>query len=139
MKVVADANVLFSALISGKAIYLEIFEMSDVYVPDFIFIEIARYEARIKQRASLDEYLKLFTQKLFTYITVIPNIAIESGSFMRAHSLCGDIDPADIPFVALSIDLGVSLWTNDKKLSDGLRAKGYTDLVTSSEMFELLP
>lgn len=139
MRVVADANVVFSALISGKSIYLEIFESAEVYVPDFIFTEIARYELRIRQRVHLQEHLKSFTQELFSYITVIPNLAIESGSFMRAHSLCRDIDPEDIPFVALSIELAVPLWTNDKKLIDGLQAKGYRNLISSSEIFDILP
>lgn len=138
MKVVADANIIFSALISGKNIYLEVFESAEVYVPDFVFIEIARYESRIKQRVHIREYLKSFTQELFSHVTVIPNLAIESGSFMQAHELCKDIDLQDIPFVALSIELSVPLWTNDKKLSDGLSAKGYTNLVSTSVIFELL-
>ncbi len=139
MKVVADTNVLFSALISGKNIYLEIFEAADVYVPDFVFIEMARYESRIRQRANMQESLKGFTQELFSYISVIPNLAIESGSFMEAHRLCRDIDPEDIPFVALNIDLKVPLWTNDKKLSDGLKAEGFTNLMNSLKIFDLLP
>lgn len=136
---VVDSNVVFSALISGKSTYLDIFESSEIFVPDFIFIEIAKYESRIRQQASLQEYLKSFTQELFSYITVIPNLAIASGSFMRAYSLCREIDPEDTPFVALSIDLSVPLWTNDKRLSDGLRAQGYTELISSSEIFDLLP
>lgn len=127
-----------SALISGKNAYLEVFESAEVYVPDFIFVEIARYELRIRQQVHIREYLKTFTQELFSHVTVIPNLAIESGSFMRAHELCRDIDSQDIPYVALSIELGVPLWTNDRKLSDGLNAKGYTNLASSSEIFELL-
>ena len=139
MRIVADSNVIFSALISGKAIYLDIFESAEIYVPDFIFIEMARYESRIRQRANVRKALKAFTQELFSYVTVIPNLAIDSGSFLRAHDLCRDIDPEDIPFVALSIDLNMPLWTNDKKLSNGLSPKGYKNLISSSEIFDLLP
>lgn len=139
MRVVADSNVIFSALISSKSTYLEIFESVEVFVPDFIFVEIAKYESRIRQRAKLEGHLKFFTQALFRHITVIPNLAIDSGSFLRAYSLCRDIDPEDTPSVALSIDLSVPLWTNDKQLSNGLRAQGYTNLIDSSEIFESLP
>lgn len=139
MRFVVDSNVLFSALMSGKNIYLEVFEAAEVYVPDFIFLEMAKYELRIRQRTNLQGSLKTFTRELFSRITVIPNLAIDFGSFMRAHHLCQDIDPEDIPFVALSIDLALPLWTNDKKLSDGLQAKGYTHLINSAEIFELLP
>lgn len=137
-RVVADSNVIFSALISGKHKYLEIFDVLDVYVPDFIFVELANYEFRIRQRAELEGALKAFTQELFSFITVIPNLAIESQSFMQAHSLCRDVDPEDIPFVALSLDLGVPLWTNDKPLSEGLRARGYQQLISSREIFDVL-
>ena len=113
MKLVVDSNIVFSALISARSIYLEIFEATDVYVPDFIFVEMA------------------------ANITVIPYIAIAAGSFMKAHSLCANIDPEDIPFVALSIDLDMPLWTNDKKLREGLRAKGYTSVVGNSDVFDL--
>lgn len=108
-RVVADSNVVFAALISGKTQYLEIFETLEVYVPDFIFVELANYEPRIRRKADWQGTLKAFTQELFSSITVIPNLAIESGSFMKAHSLCRDVDPEDIPFVALSLDLGVPL------------------------------
>ena len=137
MKLVVDSNIVFSALISARSIYLEIFEATDVYVPDFIFVEMARYETRIRQQTELEDALKLFTQDLFANITVILNIAIASGSFMKAHSLCANIDPEDIPFVALSIDLDMPLWRNDKKLREGLRAKGYTSVVGSSDVFDL--
>lgn len=139
MKVVADANVIFSAIISGRSIYLDIFESAEIYAPDFVFVEIAKYELQIRQQVHVKEHLKSFTQELFSHVTVIPNLAIESGSFMQAHDLCRDIDPADIPFVALSIELSVPLWTNDKKLSNGLKRKGYTNLISSPEIFEILP
>ena len=139
MKLVIDSNIIFSALISVKVTYLEIFEAADIYVPDFLFIELARYEQRIQQQADLADSFKTFTRDLFSNITVIPNIAISSGSFMRAHSLCRDVDLEDIPFVALSIDLEIPLWTNDKKLKEALRAKEYTNIASSSDIFELLP
>lgn len=34
MRIVVDSNIIFSALISGKEVYLDIFKKNDVYIPD---------------------------------------------------------------------------------------------------------
>lgn len=47
MKIVLDSNILFAALISGKEVYLDIFKALQIYVPDFVFIEICKYEIRL--------------------------------------------------------------------------------------------
>ncbi len=49
MKIVLDSNILFSALISGKDIYLDILQKIRAYTPDFIFIEISKYEGLRKK------------------------------------------------------------------------------------------
>jgi len=45
----------------------------------------------------------------------------------KAYDLCFDVDIKDTPFVSLSIDLAIPLWTGDKKLKDGLKQKGFHD------------
>lgn len=42
IEVVLDSNILFSALISGKELYLDIFRSLKIYVPDFVFLEIEK-------------------------------------------------------------------------------------------------
>jgi len=39
--------------------------------------------------------------------------------------LCKDIDEKDFAYLALSLELDGRLWTGDKKLINGLRAKGF--------------
>jgi predicted nucleic acid-binding protein len=138
MEIVADSNIVFSALISGKSIYLDIFRIVKVYVPDFIFLEIEKYEKRIVQKTKLKDTFREFVRDLFTEVTVIPKLAISSESFAIAYDLCRDIDEKDTPFLALSIELNMSLWTNDKILLDGLRAKGYSNIIGNDEIFKLL-
>ena len=121
MKVVMDSNILFSALMSGKELYVDIFRVLQIYVPDFIFKEIAKYEHRIIEKANLKNEFTFFVRELFYEITVIPKLAISKESNQRALSLCADIDAKDSPYLALSIELNVPLWTNDKKLIQGFR------------------
>ena len=47
MKIVVDSNIIFSALISGKEIYLDIFKKHDVYLPDIVFPELNKYESHL--------------------------------------------------------------------------------------------
>jgi predicted nucleic acid-binding protein len=35
------------------------------------------------------------------------------------------VDINDIPFIALSVELKIPLWTGDKKLKEGLKLKGF--------------
>lgn len=43
----------------------------------------------------------------------------------------------DIAFVALSEYEDVKLWTGDKKLREGLIAKGFQRCISTQELFEL--
>ncbi len=138
MEVVLDSNVLFSALISGKELYLDIFKSLKIYVPDFIFGEISKYQERIISKTCLQSEFIFFTRQLFSEITVIPKLAISQQSFEKALSICRDVDPKDTAFVALSIELNVPLWPNDKKLIDGLAGKQYDNVITTEEIFELM-
>ncbi|MDQ1238209.1 MAG: hypothetical protein QG577_394 [Thermodesulfobacteriota bacterium] len=138
MKIVADSNILFSALISGKGLWIDIFRSSEIYVPDFIFIELSKYEERIIRRTTLKEDFSLFAKELFSVITVVPRLAISEESQRKAVVLCSDIDPKDSPYVALSIELFIPLWSNDKKLMQGLIRKGYKRIITTEEIFELI-
>ena len=137
MKLVVDSNVLFAALISGRKVYLDVFSSLEIYTPDFIFIEIEKYQERIIKKTKLADEINVFTRKLFSEIIVIPKLGISDSSFQQAFSLCTDIDPKDTPFVALSIELKLPLWTKDQKLIDGLQAQGFHDIVTTEEIFEV--
>ncbi len=68
---------------------------------------------------------------------MIPRLAISKQNYERAVFLCSDIDLKDTPYIALSIELDMPLWTNDKKLIDGLRNKDYTKIITTEEIFNL--
>ncbi|MDY6897102.1 MAG: PIN domain-containing protein [Cyanobacteriota bacterium] len=138
MEVVADSNIIFSALISGKSSYLDIFRVVKIYVPNFIFLEIEKYEARIIKKTKIKNTFRTFVRDLFTQVIVIPKLAIAPESLARAYDLCSDIDEKDTPFLALSIELNIPLWTNDKLLIDGLRNKGYINIIDSEAIFALL-
>ena len=134
MKIVVDSNIVFSALISGKEIYLEIFKKHKAYIPDIVLLELLKYESRLIKKCKVKEDgFRMFTQLLFEELTVIPKFAISSMNWQKAYEICKDVDEKDTPFVALSLELDVPLWTNDKKLGEGVKKKGFDRFVTVDE------
>jgi|SRR3990170_933082 len=137
MRLVVDSNIVFSALISGKGIYLDIFRKNVVYIPDIVFSELSKYELRLVQKTKLKQtQFKNFIQLLFEEVIVIPKFAISIENWQNAYEICKDIDEKDTPFIALSLELKIPLWTNDRKLISGIRAKGFYNIVTNEELLE---
>lgn len=66
-------------------------------------------------------------------ITVIPKFAVSPDNWHKAYEICKDIDEKDTPFVALSLELEIPLCTNDKKLYEKLKKKGFDNFVTVKE------
>lgn len=137
MKVVLDSNILFSSLISGKDLYIDIFKSLEIYVPDFVFAEISKYEETIIKKTKKGDDFRFFVRELFSEIIVIPKFAISKENYREALSLCHDVDVKDTAYLALSLELDIPLWTNDKKLIPGLTKKGFEKIITTEEIFRL--
>lgn len=75
---------------------------------------------------------------IFDYLIVVPNFLISTESYFSAFHLVKDIDEDDTVYLALSIEFDVTLLTNDLILAEGLRRKGYTKVITLTELFDLL-
>lgn len=135
MKIVVDSNIIFSSLISGKEIYLELFRINELYIPDIVFLEIDKYESSLIRKTKMKHTdFRHFIQMLFKEITVMPKSAISKENWQNAHKLCMGIDEKDTPFIALSLELVVPVWTNDKKLVEGLEKKGFDRFLTTQKL-----
>ena len=133
---VVDANVLFSFLISGRESYLTFLTDNKIFTPDFALAEIQIYQNVIIQRSKLPlEQFRAYALDLFSRITVVPNLLVTTQYYYQAFTLCRDIDPKDISYVALSLQLGAMLLTRDKPLAIGLRAKGFANVILLDELF----
>src|SRR3989338_4868863 len=119
-KYVLDANVLMSALISGKQIYLSIFERIQFFVPDFIITEIEKYKFLILEKTKLKtSEFNEFANKLFQNLSIIPSSYISEENINYAMNLCMDIDEKDTMYVALSLQMSITLVTRDIPLFKG--------------------
>ncbi|MDO8952132.1 MAG: PIN domain-containing protein [Draconibacterium sp.] len=126
--VVVDTNLIFSSLIPKASKIREILFESNMtfYSPNFLITEIYKHKDKLLKSSKLtDLEFYLYFNGIIERIKFVPTDFIGKDSRQKAYDLCRDIDIKDTPFVALAIDLGIPIWTGDKKLKDGLRLKGY--------------
>ena len=84
----------------------------------------------LTERKELKALISYYKEK----ITFIPIDEIPQKDRLNAYKLVNDIDIDDLPFVALSIHKKCLLWTSDIKLINGLKKKGFTKVITTSEL-----
>jgi len=131
-KYVIDANVLFSAFISGKE--------HTVYLPDFAFLEIEKYKQRILKKTKLSEQeFQEFVLKLLINVTVIPNLLISQRSLKDAYELCKGIDEKDTVYIAVALEFDMILITSDKTLFTGLKERDFTQVILLKDVIDTLP
>ncbi len=55
----------------------------------------------------------------------------------EAYKLTFDIDEKDTIFIAMGMYFKQKLWSGDKALVEGLRKKGYNELILTNELVEM--
>ena len=92
----------------------------------FLISEIYKHKDKLIKHSKLTESeFYLYFNGIIELIKFIPTDFIGLESRQKAYDLCHDVDIKDTPFLALSIELAIPLWTGDKKLKEGLRKKGF--------------
>ena len=84
-----------------------------------------------------EENIDTSIHQVLANIKLISSEAIPQIIWSQAHHIAFDVDENDTPFLATTIGLDAILWTGDKKLINGLRAKGYQNIYSTSELYEL--
>jgi len=136
---VIDANIIFSSLLSGKGLYRKIFETNKFYTCDFVLQELQTYQATILEKTKLSKSeLQEFTIFIFSHIVVVPQFYITQINKNNAFELCKDIDEKDTVYVALSLELDLTLLTRDKPLYNGLKNKGFEKILMFDRFIEQL-
>jgi len=138
MIVIADSNIIISALISPRGSIAYIFkEKSNIQfiAPDYLLEEVYEHWSKISKTSSLSrlELIKEFDfykkRIVFTNVENIPK-----NHKLKAYEIVKDIDKYDTPFVSLYLYKKHKIWTGDKILIKGLLAKGYDICVTTAQL-----
>jgi len=118
MKLIVDANILFSALIKdGLTAELLISDKLQLFAPEFLFTEFAKYKNLILKKTHRNEeefnsFLEILKEQIFIVSKkeIIP--------FMDEADKISP-DSKDNTYLALAIALKSDIWSNDKKLKQG--------------------
>lgn len=111
---VIDTNIIFSALLKNSAARKIILsDTFDLFVPEFLFTEILKYEEAILKKSGMaKENLELLLLLLQSHVSVIP-FKIFIDFLEEAEEEMEKIDMNDAPFIALALKLKIPIWSND--------------------------
>jgi len=116
VRLAADANVLLSAVLGGRAKTIPYHpKVSEVLTTTLTLDEVQEYAAELarKKRLALDAFLMA--------VATLPLRVTEYGEYERciprARALIGKRDPDDVEILALALCSGCILWSNDNDFS----------------------
>jgi len=142
VNIVIDTNIVFSALLNANGLIGELLLNSQdefkFYAPELMKEEILKYADKLIATSKLTNLQ--FEESAFRILSAIELLSedlISQTSWTKAFELTNDVDEDDTPFVALTIELKAILWTGDKKLINGLVAKGFKSILSTQELFSL--
>jgi len=134
MKLVVDANIAISAIISpaGKTRELLFMERLKLHAPPFLVEEMESHGPEIIEKSNLRELdYSIAIAQLFSCISFIPP-SVYISSVATATSISPDTD--DIDYLALALHLQCPLWSNDKRLGKQARIQ----IIATHELERLL-
>ena len=142
MKIIVDSNIIFSALLKTHTTFGQIIFNSagifEFYSSHNMRTEIRKHWDKLKKLSKLtDEQLEESYYALLTKVTFINEELIPQKIWEDSENILEGIDLDDADFVALTKYLKGRLWTGDKTLHDGLRDKGFKNVLTTFEILKL--
>lgn len=112
MRLAADANVLLSAVLGGRAkLVLDHPQVSEIFTAAVTLAEVEEYAAELARRKRLRLDVVLMAVATLP-VTVVDSPAYED-SVAEARRRIGRRDPDDIDLLALAIHLRIPIWSND--------------------------
>lgn len=117
MQLVADAKVLLSAVIGGRAaLALRHEDVEQVFTPVAAYDEVLEYLPSLgkKKRLELDTLLLAFAA---LPVTVVERPRYEA-KLPTARRRIGKRDPDDVDVLALALTLGLPVWSHDNDFED---------------------
>lgn len=142
MKIVVDTNIVFSSILNSNGLIGELLfnseDQFEFYSSEFIIDELTKYKSKLQTLANMsEEKIDVSVYQVLKNITLVSSEVVSEIHWNQAFELTSDVDEDDTPFLATAISIGAIIWTGDKKLINGLRAKGFQDIYSTAKLFEL--
>ena len=143
MKIIVDTNIVFSGILNQNSRIGELLiseqRYFDFYSCYYLQIELKNHYKKLAAISKQSIHNIVEIQKLITRnIKFIDEILIPRSIILDSERLVEDVDFDDVLFVALSKYLKAKLWTGDRKLINGLKSKGFDQIIITEELIYLL-
>lgn len=117
MRLAADANVLLSCVLGGRAkLILESPRVTEILTVEQVLDEVEEYACLLARRKRLADDLVLLA------IGALPITLVERdeyvGSLSEASRRIGGREPDDVELLALAIGFKIPIWSNDRDFKD---------------------
>jgi putative PIN family toxin of toxin-antitoxin system len=122
LKVVADANILISALIRrGLTLDLLFSNKLEIIIPEYLLAEVDKHLKEISEKSGLSKLEIAMTLILIqSQIEIIPREEFQHN-LAKACKISPDVK--DTPYLALALTQKTPIWSNDKKLKNQNKVK----------------
>ena len=142
MKVIVDANIVFSGLLNSNGKIGDLLINSQIHfdfiAPDFLRTEIYKHYPRLSKISGMTvEQVREAEFQICHDITFISEEQIKESIWLAAEKLVADIDPKDTHYIAYSKHFRCKIWSGDKQLIKGLAKKRFANFISTDELFSL--
>ncbi len=142
MKIIVDANIVFSGILNSNGKIGDLLINSknhfNFIAPEFLRYEIKDKYSKLRSIAGISiEQIMEAEYQVCKDVTFISEEQIGQKFWKEAYDLVNDIDTKDIQYVAYARQFKCKIWSGDKKLFKGLKAKGFVNIITTNDLFEL--
>lgn len=142
MKIIVDTNIVFSALLNSNnaigSILFTSYDLFEFYSPSYLRFEIKKHWQKLLKISKLQEdNLEASYQLVLSKIKFIDEELIPQDTWLESEILVEGVDIDDIPFVALTVFLDGKLWTGDKILYSGLKSRGFSSILNTTDILTI--
>lgn len=142
MKLIIDANIVFSAILNSKSKIANILINSknkyQFIAPEFLRHEIKSHYSKISKITgfSISEIYELEYQ-IYRQITFISEEQLNSKIWQYAYEIGKQIDEKDVVYIAFAKYFKCKIWTGDKKLMIGLKKHGIHNFISTNDLIQV--
>ncbi|MBK9025268.1 MAG: hypothetical protein IPL69_15200 [Saprospiraceae bacterium] len=142
MKVIIDANIVFSGILNsnGKIGNLLIISSKhfEFIAPNFLRTEIQNHLSKLCKISGMDsDQVREAEFHICKGVKFISEEQIKESTWIAAEKLVIDVDPKDTHYIAYSKHFKCKIWSGDKQLIKGLAKKGFKNFLTTDELFKI--
>ncbi len=142
MRIIVDANIVFSAILNTNSRIADLLLNSkgtfEFIAPEYLHTELRKYYNKISviSKMSILE-VEMIEYKITKPIIFMAEFNVPEKKWKLAEGLVKDIDDKDTPYVAFSLFYKCKIWSGDKALRKGLEKKGFKNIISTEELFEV--